>query len=232
MADKALAIIPARGGSKRVPNKNIKYFLGKPIISYPIKIALRSKLFNEVIVSTDSKKIAEIAKKYGAKVPFYRSRKNSDDYATTSDVLKEVLLEYKKSGKEFKYFCCIYPTAVFATVKLLKKGLNLLKKKNVDSVIPVTPFEYPIQRALKIEDGFLKWRQAKYRKSRSQDLEELYHDCGMFYWCKTFSLFKNNQILSEKTLPLKISRNNCQDIDVSADWRFAELKYKNFQNLK
>jgi len=132
MTEKSLAIITARGNSKRIPRKNIKLFLGKPIIKYSIDVAIKSKCFDEVMVSTDDKEIANISKKYGAQVPFYRSVKNSEDQAIIIDVLKEVLSEYKKRSQEFKYFCCIYPTAPFITVQLLKKAFNIIKIKDVD----------------------------------------------------------------------------------------------------
>ena len=146
---KKIAIITARSGSKRIPKKNIKFFLGKPIIAYSIEKAINSRLFDKVMVSTDDKEIATISKNYGAEVPFFRSKKNSDDFSTTPDVLIEVLENYKKQNEEFQYGCCIYPTAPLISVMELKESFNLLISKNYDCVFPISPFSYPIQRALR-----------------------------------------------------------------------------------
>ena len=226
MKKKTLAIIPARGGSKRISCKNIKLFLGEPIIKYSIDAALKSKCFDETMVSTNNKEIAKISKKFGAKVPFYRSAKNSDDYATTSDVIKEVLAEYKKRKMEFKYFCCIYPTAVFVTAEKIKKAFKKMKKNNADSIFPVVRFSYPIQRALKIENRRLRWIYPENRKTRSQDLMPAYHDCGQFYWAKTKIFLKQGSILGSNTIMLETSELEVQDIDNLEDWKIAEMKYK------
>jgi len=231
MIKKALAIITARGGSKRIPHKNIKLFLGQPIIKYSIDTTLKSKCFDEIMVSTDDKKIAGISKKFGAKIPFLRSTKNSDDYATTSDVIKEVLSEYKKREIEFEYFCCIYPTAPFITAEKIKKALKKMKKNNADSIFPVVRFSYPIQRSLKIKNGRLKRIYPKYKKSRSQDLMPTYHDCGQFYWGKTKSFLKQGSILTDNTIGIETSELEMQDIDYPEDWKIAEMKYKIFKNI-
>lgn len=222
-----LCIIPARGGSKRIPRKNIKEFLGKPIIAYSIEAALQSNLFNEVMVSTDDDEIAEIAKKYGAKVPFLRSNENANDYATTIDVIKEVLIEYKKQGQVFKKTCCIYPTAPFVSEIKLKEAFNLLLKKNFDCVFPVMEFSFPIQRALKKNaDNKMTLFQPKHLNSRSQDLEKAYHDSGQFYWFKTKEIVRKGKLWTDNTGVIVIKESEGQDIDTLEDWKLAEIKYK------
>jgi len=223
---KNLCIIPARGGSKRIPRKNIKDFLGKPIIAYSIEAALNSNLFDEVMVSTDDAKIAEIAKQYGAKVPFMRSRENSDDFATTANVLSEVLNQYKILGKSFKNACCIYPTAAFVTPVILKEGYNKLIANNYDCVLMVMACSYPIQRSLKLNDSKLSFFYPEFEKSRSQDLEKAFQDAGQFYFLKTDALLKTKSIFSENTGCIIVKENEAQDIDTPADWKMAELKYK------
>ena len=226
-----IAIITARGGSKRIPRKNIKNFCGKPIIAYSIDAAINSKLFDEVMVSTDDEEIADVAKKYGAKVPFMRSEKNSDDYATTADVLHEVLEEYSKRGKIFKYMCCIYPTAPFVTAEKLQRAFNLLIEKNAETLIPVVKFSYPPQRAFILEDGFLKYKWSQFIRSRSQDLEKFYHDAGQFYFY-TVKAFLSSRHSEEgggatpATIPILIDETEVQDIDNLSDWELAEIKYK------
>ncbi|MHB2153626.1 pseudaminic acid cytidylyltransferase [Calditrichota bacterium GD2] len=222
-----IAIIPARGGSKRIPRKNIKDFLGKPIIAYSIGAALKSELFDEVMVSTDDKEIAEVAQRYGAKVPFMRSKKNADDFATTTDVLLEVLEEYKKRDREFVYLCCIYPTAPFVTEEKLQHSFNLMVEKNADSVIPVVRFSHPIQRALRIkENKNLEYIYPENMNKRSQDLEPAYHDAGQFYWIKIKSFLKNKFLITSKTVPFVTSEMEAQDIDNEIDWEMAKIKYK------
>ena len=219
-----LAIIPARGGSKRIPRKNIKEFLGKPIIAYSIDIALKSGLFDEIMVSTDDKEIAEVAFKYGAKIPFYRSKKNSDDFATTMDVIQEVINEYKKIDKIFENVCCIYPTAPLLQLNDLINGFQILQKDKIDVVYPITPFSYPILRSLIIDDsGNIKMKWPEYLKTRSQDLESAYHDCGQWYWYNYNSLSTNTYNIIK---PIFIENIKVQDIDNEQDWKLAELKYK------
>ena len=222
----AIAIIPARGGSKRIPRKNIKDFLGKPIIAYSIETALKSGLFDEVMVSTDDEEIAEIAKRYGARVPFMRSLKNADDFAGTSDVINEVLLEYKNIGIEFDFFCCIYPTAPFITSKKLRESYVKLKKNKFDSVFPVVKFNYPIQRALKIIKDKVSMIEPKNLNKRSQDLMPIYHDAGQFYFMKTESFLIKNKLFTENTGAIELSELEVQDIDTKIDWEIAEIKYQ------
>lgn len=221
-----ICIIPARGGSKRIPKKNIKHFLNKPIISYTIKVALNSKLFDEVMVSTDDNLVADIALKYGAKVPFKRSKKNSNDYATTFDVLNEVLKNYKKNNLTFDNVCCIYPCSPFLTTDTLNKAFKLLNENKFDSVFPVVSYSSPIQRALKLTGKKVKMINDNYLNTRSQDLEQSYYDAGQFYWCKVQALLKNKKIFASNSGGLKISELDAQDIDTIIDWKLAELKYK------
>ncbi len=222
---RALAIITARGGSKRIPRKNIKEFLGFPIIKYSIEAALSSGCFEEIMVSTDDHEIAEVAVKYRASVPFYRSEKTSDDFAMTADVIYEVLDEYKKQGNEFDLVCCIYPTAPFITKEKLKKGYDLLIETGADSAIPVVKYGYPIQRSLKIEDGYLKMIWPENINKRSQDLMPAYHDTGQFYWLNVRSFLEHKMLFAKRTVPIEIPESEVQDIDNEEDWKIAEMKY-------
>ena len=221
-----LCIIPARGGSKRISRKNIKNFLGKPIIAYSIEAALKSNLFDEVMVSTDDNEIAKIAKEYGAKVPFLRSEKNADDYATTIDVINEVILLYKKNGKTFERACCIYATAPFVTNESLIKAYQILVDNKFDTVFPVMEFSFPIQRALKINDDKMELFQPKHLNTRSQDLEKAYHDVGQFYWFDTEIILLKGKLWTDNTGVIIIKESEGQDIDTIADWRLAEIKYR------
>lgn len=223
---KTIAIITARGGSKRIPKKNIKKFSNKPIIAYPIEVALESKLFDRVMVSTDSVEIAEIAQYYGAEVPFLRSDKTANDYAVTADVIEEVLRQYKCLGDKFHYFCCIYPTAPLITVQRLKQAYELLLKTDADSIIPVVPFSFPPQRSYIIEDEKLKMKWPEYKNSRSQDLQTMYRDSGQFYFMKTASFIRCRSLITPDTLPLVLNELEAQDIDTETDWRLAELKFQ------
>lgn len=222
---KRLAIITARGGSKRIPRKNIKEFCGKPIIAYSIEAAIGSGVFDTVMVSTDDEEIAAIGKKYGAEVPFYRSEATANDYATTTDVLMEVIDEYEKLGEHYDMACCIYPTAPFVSADRLKEAMDKLADSDADSLIPVVGFSYPPQRAMVIEDGSLVFKYDEYLTTRSQDLEKQYHDAGQFYAFRTDSLKKNGNLLKGHILPLILEELEVQDIDTLVDWKLAELKY-------
>ena len=221
-----IAIITARGGSKRIPKKNIKVFCGKPIIAYSIEAAIGSWLFDEVMVSTDSEEIAEFARQHGANVPFLRSEKTSDDYATTVDVIKEVLCEYEKQGKTFDLFACIYPTAPFLTADVLKDAMKELDSAGADALVPVVQFSFPPQRAFVIRDGVLKYEFPEYEKARSQDLEPIYHDCGQFYFCACDSLNKYGSLITPNAVPFIIPEERVQDIDNKSDWAIAEAKFR------
>ena len=224
-----IAIIPARGGSKRIPRKNIKEFLGKPIIAYSIQTALQSGLFSEVMVSTDDEEIAEIAKKYGAKVPFMRSAKNANDYATTMDVINEVLDFYKKQGTSFDYVCCMYPTAPLARVEHIKEGFEKLSTKGLHTVFPVVAFSYPIWRGLEIdENGHTKMIWKEHLNARSQDLKQVYHDAGQWYWLNPKEV--TNTVFTPKTASVILKEEEVQDIDTLSDWTMAEMKYKMLYN--
>ncbi len=218
---KNLAIIPARGGSKRIPRKNIRDFLGKPIIAYSIEIAINSGLFEEVMVSTDNEEIACIAQKFGASVPFYRSAESSNDFATLADVIDEVKKYYLKTGKVFNNICCILPTAPLISLENLKKAYSLLIEKNVDSVRPVVRFSYPIQRAVKMTNGKVEMFYPEYLNTRSQDLESAFHDAGQFYWMKY-----EKGLRGQNKFGFEISEIQTQDIDTINDWIMAELKFK------
>lgn len=224
-----LAVITARGGSKRIPRKNIRNFCGKPIIAYSIEAALTSNLFDEVMVSTDDEEIAEISRKYGAKVPFFRSPETSNDYAATMDVLKEVTGVYEGMGYMFDYLCCIYPTAPFVNEQKLKKGFETLKESGLDMLIPVVKFEYPPQWGLTINgDGFLKHCSPEYVNVRSQDLEPLYHDAGQFQWYDIKQcMHSGKEHLSISTIILP--ETEVQDIDNESDWELAEIKFRLIQ---
>lgn len=227
---KKLAIIPARGGSKRIPRKNCKDFLGKPIIAYSIEAALQSNLFDEVMVSTDDEEIASIAKRYGAKVPFMRKAETSNDYATTMDVLNEVLMMYKESGEIFDYVCCIYGTAPLISIEDLIKGFDLLVAKDYASVFPVVAFSYPVWRGLKIEDDKIQMVWPEYLNSRSQDLPKVYHDAGQWGW---FSPQKvSSSLLTNDTGSVIVPEYRVQDIDTDIDWILAEMKYKMLYSSK
>ena len=229
---KNIAIIIARGGSKRIHKKNIKLFLGQPIINYSIKTAINCDFFDEIMVSTDDDQIAEISKKMGAKIPFRRSQKNSSDFSTTAEVIKEVLIDYEKIGINPKYVCCIYPTAPLMNSKLLLKAYNILKSKKAKSVVPVVKFSFPIQRSFVIKNKTLKMRWPENTNTRSQDLLDHYHDVGQFYFLDVKSFKKNPIIFSDSTYPLELPPILSQDIDNEEDWRIAEFKYKFLEHKK
>ena len=223
---KSLAIITASGGSKRIPRKNIKEFCSKPIIAYSIKAAIDSGVFDEVMISTEDEEIARISERYGAKIPFFRSEKTASDYATTTDVLMEVLDEYEKRGMHFDMACCIYPTAPFITSERLKEAVETLRKSDADTLIPVVGFSYPPQRALVIEDGRLVFKYPEYLVARSQDLEKHYHDAGQFYVFKTKAFKETGNLMKGNIIPMVLDEMEVQDIDTEQDWELAQVKYK------
>ncbi|MBE20304.1 MAG: pseudaminic acid cytidylyltransferase [Gammaproteobacteria bacterium] len=225
-----VAIIPARGGSKRITKKNLKKFLGKEIISYPIKTALESKIFKDVVVSTDDIEIAELAKKLGASVPFMRSEINSNDVATTFEVIDEVL---GKLSREYKLVCCLYPTSVFATKDHLELALDtLMKESNVSCISSVVQYSHPIERRLKIKNKYISFCEKEKVNSRSQDLEVYYHDAGQFYFARAKELLKEKKMILTNSKPIILKNSEAQDIDTYDDWSLAELKYSKLLNEK
>lgn len=223
---KNVAIITARGGSKRIPRKNIKDFLGKPIIAYSIFAAIESGCFEEVMVSTDDHEIADVARNFGAEIPFLRSDETSNDFATTADVLFEVLNDYNRMGKSFDYACCIYPTAPFVTPEKLKQGNELLLNTGSESVFPVARFGYPIQRAVQIENNHLSMIWPEHMNSRSQDLQPAYHDTGQFYWFAVAPFMRSKKLFTDHSAPIIVPETEVQDIDNEDDWKIAEMKYR------
>ncbi len=219
-------MITARGGSKRIPRKNIQEFCGRPILAYSIEAARASGLFNTVMVSTDDQEIAEIARQYGAQVPFYRSEKTANDYATTNDVLLEVLAEYEKRGEHYEIGCCLYPTAPFVTAQKLQEAMAQFQESDADTLIPVVSFSYPPQRAMLIREGRLVFEYPQYLDSRSQDLEPHYHDVGQFYLFRTEAFLCNQKLMLGNILPYVVSEMEVQDIDHWTDWEIAEMKYR------
>lgn len=221
----SIAIITARGGSKRIPKKNIKDFCGKPIIAYSIEATLNSGIFDEVMVSTDSEEIAVVAEQYGASVPFMRSEATSNDYATTRDVLLEVLSEYKKLGRSFDDMTCLYPTAPFITADKLKEAVTLFQNTHSSMLVPIVKFSYPPQRAYIIHDGKLYFKWEEFRYSRSQDLETFYHEAGQFYCYNINDYLATNGTIKENICPYILQESEVQDIDTEEDWKMAEVKY-------
>lgn len=225
-----VAIITARGGSKRIPRKNIKNFLGKPVIAYSIESAKKAGCFDEIMVSTDDHEIAEVAQKYGASVPFFRSPQTSDDYSSTTDVLLEVLLEYKNREMNFEQACCLYPAAPFITDTLLREGLRKLEETKASTLIPIATFASPILRALTIENDKLKRLWPENELKSSQELPSAYFDVGQFYWLQVEEFLKSKKLLTENTTTLVLSWKEIQDIDTQDDWNEAEYKYQRMRN--
>jgi len=221
-----LAVITARGGSKRIPRKNIREFCGKPIIAYSIQAALDSTCFDEVMVSTDDNEIAEIARKYGAKVPFIRSAETANDFATTADVLCEVISEYQRRKINPEYLCCLYPTAPLTTADNLISAFDQLHKNQLDVVFPLVKFSFPIQRALRFHDNQVSFFNPEHALTRSQDLEPAYHDAGQFYWTRVNTFMESKSLVSEKTGGIVLPEWQVQDIDNMDDWVLAEMKYR------
>lgn len=226
-----IAIIPARGGSKRIPGKNIKAFCGKPIIAYSIEAALKSNCFDKVIVSTDDINIAEVAKKHGAEVPFMRPVELSDDYAGTMPVISHAIEWLVQQGFNPELVCCLYATAPFVTSEYLQQGLQQIKKTDADYAFTVTSYAFPIQRAIKIlpEIGTKMFDPERF-DTRSQDLEDAWHDAGQFYWGKVDSWLEEKTIFSAESSPIILPRHRVQDIDTYEDWMHAELMFTALQS--
>jgi len=226
---KSIAIIPARGGSKRIPRKNIKNFFGKPLIAYSIQTALESKLFDKIIVTTDDEEIALIAKKYGAQVPFIRPEELSDDFTGTGDVVNHAIKYLKEQGEEFDYACTIYATAPLLQSKYLVEGFNKLKESDAINAFSATSMPFPIQRTFKVnKDGRCEMFTPEHYVARSQDLEEAYQDAGQFYWSKLDKI-SNEIMFGKDSIPIILPRHLVQDIDTLEDWERAELMYEVLQ---
>lgn len=222
----AICIITARGGSKRIPRKNIKEFCGRPIIAYSIEAALESGLFDEVMVSTDDEAIAIVARERGASVPFMRSERASDDHAATSDVISEVLGDYERIGKEFDVVCCLYPTAPFVSALELREAAAMIES-GATSVVPVTSYDFPPLRGFEVHaDGSLSYAFPEFAPMRSQDLPRMAHDCGRFYFATTDAFREAGSFMTGKTRALWIPPRLVQDIDTLEDWEVAEQKYR------
>lgn len=222
----SIAIITARGGSKRIPRKNIREFCGKPILAYSIQGARKCGLFDRVMVSTDDEEIAETARRYGAEVPFRRSEEAAGDFATTTSVLLEVLGEYEKRGECFDTLCCVYPTAPFVTAERLRQAVSLLEESGADSVLPVVRLSFPPQRCVVMQEGRLQFKWPEYAQTRSQDLEPFYHDAGQFYCLRVKSFLEQRALVMDNTVPLILPEMEIQDIDTEEDWELAQVKYR------
>ena len=222
-----IAIIPARGGSKRIPRKNIKAFHGKPMIAYSIDAAVNSQCFDKIIVSTDDAEIAEVAIKHGAEVPFIRPDNISDDYATTLDVIKHAIEFTESQGWAVKNVGCIYATAPFLIPEFIQKGLDELTSAKIDYAFSATSFPFPIQRALKLSDEHrVEMFQPEHFNTRSQDLEEAYHDAGQFYWGTAEAFITKKAIFGTRSKAVLLPRKRVQDIDTPEDWDLAEALYR------
>jgi pseudaminic acid cytidylyltransferase len=222
---KRLAIIPARGGSKRLPGKNIRDFAGRPMLAWSVQAALESGLFDTVMVSTDSAEIAEVARAAGAVVPFMRSPETSDDHAILMDVVAEVVGRYEGEGQVFDRICCILATAPLLQADSLISAYDLMVKEGYDTVFPVVAFDYPIQRALRRDpDGRTAMIQPEHYASRSQDLEPAYHDAALFFWITRQACLAKQPVFAGNAGSFVIDPMQAQDIDTPMDWRLAELK--------
>ena len=221
-----VAVIPARGGSKRIPRKNIKQFCGKPMIVWPINVAKQSKLFEHIIVSTDDEEIAEVAKSCGAEVPFMRLAELSDDYTGTTEVIAHAVSWMQKQQWDPKAICCIYATSVFLTMDDLKKGYEALSTGNWSYAFSVTDFEHPIFRSFKeSSDGGVEMFFPEHFKNRSQDLPVALHDAAQFYWGTPYAWLNNLKLFEKHSCPIKIPNWRVRDIDTGDDWQRAEILF-------
>jgi pseudaminic acid cytidylyltransferase len=226
-----LAVIPARGGSKRIPRKNIKMFSNKPMIAWSIEAATASGLFDRIVVSTDDYEIAEVAKAYGAEVPFMRPSKLSDDYTVTASVISHAIDWHQAQGVIPEIVCCIYATAPFISEIDLERGLKILTEETkLNFAFSVTSYAFPIQRAIKLnKEGRVEMFQNEYYYTRSQDLEEAYHDAGQFYWGRREAWLNEKSFFTIDSAPVILPRHRVQDIDTLEDWALAELMFKTIQ---
>lgn len=225
-----LAVIPARGGSKRIPRKNIKLFYGKPMIAWSIEAVLQSGCFDQVIVSTDDAEIAAVAHQYGATVPFMRPAELSDDYIGTIPVIRHAIEWFNAQGQAVEQVCCLYATAPFVRVEDIQRGLKILSETGCDYAFSVTSYPFPIQRAIHItEQGRVEMFNPEHFNTRSQDLEEAYHDAGQFYWGRSSAWLQGKMIFSPDSAPVLLPRHRVQDIDTAEDWERAEWMFKTMQ---
>lgn len=226
-----LAVIPARGGSKRIPRKNIKPFCGKPMIAWSIEAAMQSGCFDEVIVSTDDAEIADVARQWGAGVPFMRPAELADDHAGTIPVIRHAIEWSREGGKQPSQVCCIYATAPFVQVDDLRRGLDLLLANDCSYAFSVTSYPFPIQRAIRITaQGRVEMFHPEHFNTRSQDLEEAWHDAGQFYWGRAQAWLENPVFFSPLSIPVRLPRYRVQDIDTPEDWLRAEWMFKAMQS--
>jgi N-acylneuraminate cytidylyltransferase len=222
-----LEVMPARGGSKRIPRKNIKEFCGKPIIAWSIEAALASECFDRVVVSTDDEEIAAVAREWGAEVPFMRPQELADDYVGTAAVVRHAIEWFTVHDAAPDLVCCIYPTAPFVEANDIARGLDALLSMGSDYAISVTSFPYPIQRAVRITaEGGLEMFYPEYFNTRSQDLEEAYHDAGQFYWGLADAWGNEKSLFSRGTTPVILPSHRVQDIDTPEDWERAEIMFQ------
>lgn len=219
-----LALIPARGGSKRIPRKNIKPFRGRPVIAYAIEAATASGLFDRIVVSTDDDEIAAVAERFGAEAPFRRPPELADDHATTPAVIRHALDWAERAGLEISHLCCIYPAAPLVRSDDIRRAFDLMEAEGVDYCFPVTEFPFPIQRAIRIrDDDRVEMFDPSHFETRSQDLEPAFHDAGHFYWGRAEAFRRGDQIFSPAAAALRLPRWRVVDIDTPEDWRRAEL---------
>ncbi|TBU86366.1 pseudaminic acid cytidylyltransferase [Phytopseudomonas dryadis] len=222
-----LAVIPARGGSKRIPHKNIKPFCGKPMIAWSIEAALASGCFDVVVVSTDDTEIAEVAKAHGATVPFMRPPELSDDHTGTIPVVAHAVQWFVAAGQRPDSVCCLYATAPFVTAETIRKGLQVLEEEGADYAFSVTSYAFPIQRAIRLSpQGRVEMFQPEHFNTRSQDLEEAYHDAGQFYWGRASAWLAGTPLFGASSVPVVLPRHRVQDIDTLEDWLRAEWMFK------
>lgn len=224
----SICLIPARGGSKRIPRKNIRHFDGRPVIGWSIEAAQNASCFERIIVSTDDEEIAEVSKSFGAEAPFWRPAELADDHATTADVIRHALDWLETQGSVPEALCCLYATAPFVRAEDLKKGAQLIE--NANYVIPVTSYPFPIQRAVRLKGGGLEMFDPTQYATRSQDLEHAYHDAGQFYWGKSRAWREGSETFGPDTIPLLLPRWRVQDIDTEEDWSRAEAMFRALQD--
>ena len=225
-----IAIIPARGGSKRISRKNVKNFCGKPMIAWSIEAAEASGCFDKILVSTDDREIGNIAEEYGAEVPFMRPAELSDDFTGTISVIRHAIKWIQVHVGAVEYACCIYATAPFVAPQDLLKGWDLISQQSIDYAFSVTSYSFPIQRAIRIaENGTIAMFNPDHFATRSQDLEDAWHDAGQFYWGTAEAWCRERAIFGERSVPVLLPRHRVQDIDTAEDWVRAEWLFRTLQ---